>query len=325
MTDMLVRDGRRHSLFRAYVRPYMTEPNLTVLTGTMVRRVLFEGKRAIGVEIAHAGRVMNIKARYETVLSMGAMHTPKVLMHSGIGDQAELARFNIPLVSHLPGVGRNLQDHVAFSRMNCFIASRPSGPGMASPLTSGPKAFALPSSRQISTQAIAASISAGSDIMFASIVSPEAGSEPWRRRRPRLSGRARPANMVHPCSGAPRAAVRSLGTGNSTWQNNRSGLSNSERVFQYSVASLPVFRGPMGSRYSQIEQSAVTYWHQSCTAKMGRDELSVVDSALKVYGVEGLRVADASIMPRVATGNTQAPCAVIGERAARMIRRSHNI
>jgi len=74
-----------------------------------------------------------------------------------------------------------------------------------------------------------------------------------------------------------------------------------------------------------IRDAAVTYWHQSCTAKMGRDEMSVVDGTLKVYSVDGLRVADGSIMPRVTTGNTQAPCAIIGERAGEMIRQAHGL
>lgn len=82
-------------------------------------------------------------------------------------------------------------------------------------------------------------------------------------------------------------------------------------------------RGGDLDRY--IREAAVTYWHQSCTAKMGRDGMSVVDAQLKVYWVDGLRVADASIMPRVTTGNTQAPCAVIGERAAESLQRAHGL
>ena len=74
-----------------------------------------------------------------------------------------------------------------------------------------------------------------------------------------------------------------------------------------------------------IRDAAVTYWHQSCTAKMGRDDMSVVDASLKVYGIDALRVADGSIMPRVTTGNTQAPCAIIGERAAQMLRDTHRL
>jgi choline dehydrogenase len=74
-----------------------------------------------------------------------------------------------------------------------------------------------------------------------------------------------------------------------------------------------------------IRDAAVTYWHQTCTAKMGQDEMSVVDATLKVYGVDGLRVAVGSITPRVTTGNTQAPCTIIGERAAEMIRPAHGV
>ena len=74
-----------------------------------------------------------------------------------------------------------------------------------------------------------------------------------------------------------------------------------------------------------IRDAAVTYWHQSCTARMGRDSLSVVDGSLRVYGIDGLRVADASVMPRVTTGNTQAPCAIIGERAAELIRKAQRL
>ena len=79
------------------------------------------------------------------------------------------------------------------------------------------------------------------------------------------------------------------------------------------------------AREEFVRDAAVTYWHQSCTAKMGRDAMSVVDASLKVYGIESLRIADASVMPRVTTGNTQAPCAIIGERAAQMIHQAHGL
>jgi choline dehydrogenase len=82
-------------------------------------------------------------------------------------------------------------------------------------------------------------------------------------------------------------------------------------------------RGPELERF--VRDAASSYWHQSCTAKMGRDAMSVVDGRLKVYGVDGLRVADASVMPRVTTGNTMAPCVIIGERAGEIIRREHNL
>ncbi|HXA50451.1 MAG TPA: GMC family oxidoreductase N-terminal domain-containing protein, partial [Candidatus Acidoferrum sp.] len=111
LADLRVRDGKRQSVFRSYTFPYMDRPNLTVLTHALVTRVIFQGKRATGVEIAYDSKTRRIGAELEVVLSLGAIHTPKVLMQSGIGDQVELQRFGVPLVQHLPGVGQNFQDH----------------------------------------------------------------------------------------------------------------------------------------------------------------------------------------------------------------------
>jgi len=110
--DMRVRDGRRQSVFRSYVFPYMDRPNLTVLTNALVTRIAFEGSTATGVEVVYEGRTRRIHANCEVVLSMGAINTPKVLMQSGIGDEDQLRQFGIRVVQHLPGVGRNFQDHV---------------------------------------------------------------------------------------------------------------------------------------------------------------------------------------------------------------------
>jgi choline dehydrogenase len=111
--DVLIRDGKRQSVFRSYTFPYMDRPNLTVLTHALVTRITFEGKRATGVECIYNGETNRISAGLEVVLSLGAIHTPKVLMQSGIGDQTELERHGISVVQHLPGVGQNLQDHSA--------------------------------------------------------------------------------------------------------------------------------------------------------------------------------------------------------------------
>src|ERR1700680_1333983 len=121
IADLRVRNGKRQSVFRSYVFPYMDRKNLTVLTHATVNRIVFDGKRASDIEIAHLGAVHRIAAGREIVLCCGTCHTPKILMQSGIGDQAELRRFGIPLVQHLPGVGANFQDHVAFG---CIWESR---------------------------------------------------------------------------------------------------------------------------------------------------------------------------------------------------------
>src|SRR5262244_1113913 len=112
--EMRIRDGKRQSIFRAYVFPRMDQPNLTVLTHALVTRLTFEGNRITSVEISYEGGTRRICAGREVVLSLGAIHTPKVLMQSGIGDQDELRRFGIPVVLHLTGVGQGLQDHPAF-------------------------------------------------------------------------------------------------------------------------------------------------------------------------------------------------------------------
>jgi choline dehydrogenase len=122
--DVRLRDGKRQSIFRAYTFPYMDRPNLTVLSHALVTRVTFEGKRATGVEFSYAGRTHRIGAGLEVALSLGAIHTPKALMQSGIGDQAELQRLGIPVVQHLPGVGQNFQDHVAFPCVWEYSATR---------------------------------------------------------------------------------------------------------------------------------------------------------------------------------------------------------
>jgi choline dehydrogenase len=111
--DVLVRAGKRQSVFRSYTFPYMDRPNLTVLTNALVTRLTFDGQHVSGVEVAYDGKTHRIGAAFEVVLSLGAMNTPKVLMQSGIGDASELQRFGIPVVEHLPGVGENFQDHAA--------------------------------------------------------------------------------------------------------------------------------------------------------------------------------------------------------------------
>jgi choline dehydrogenase len=111
LLDVRPRDGKRQSVFRSHTFPCMDRPNLTVLTHALVTRITFEGKRAKGVECIYNGKTRRISAGHEAVLSLGAIHTPKVLMPTGIGDEVELQRLGIPLVLHLPGVGQNFQDH----------------------------------------------------------------------------------------------------------------------------------------------------------------------------------------------------------------------
>ncbi|WP_426955689.1 GMC family oxidoreductase [Muricoccus radiodurans] len=325
ISDMLIRDGRRHSLYRAYLRPWLDRPNLTVLTGALVRRVLFNGRRATGVEFLHDGQVKTVGAGSEVVLSLGAIQTPKVLMHSGIGDRAELGRVGIPVLQHLAGVGQNFQDHVSFGCTWEYaepIAPRNSGSEATLYWKSRPELdtpdllfcqveFPVPSDRTA-----ARGVPAHGWTMFAGLANPASRGRLRLQSTDPLAPLAVDAKFLSDAAdmATARACVelcRALGN------------APAFRPFVRGEVMPGDLTGDALDLY--IRDAAVTYWHQTCTAKMGRDDMSVVDASLKVYGVKGLRVADGSIMPRVTTGNTQAPCAIIGERAAEMIRREHGV
>src|SRR5262249_15195575 len=112
--DETVCGGKRQSIFRSYVYPIMDQPNITVLTGALAARILFDGRRATGIVFHYQGNALRVEATPEVILSIGAIHTPKMLMQSGIGDEAELTKAGITVLHALPGVGRNLHDHVSF-------------------------------------------------------------------------------------------------------------------------------------------------------------------------------------------------------------------
>ncbi|MET0238271.1 MAG: GMC family oxidoreductase N-terminal domain-containing protein [Sphingobium sp.] len=323
-TDMLVRDGRRHSLYRAYVRPVADRSNLTILTDTLVRRIIFDGRRATGVEVERAGEILSVTAGTEVVVSTGAINTPKLLMLSGLGDRDELAQHGIPLVRHLPGVGSNLQDHVSFG---CTWEYREP----MAPRNSGSEATLYWRSRpDLETP----------DLLFCQVKFPVPSERTALRGTP-AHGWTMFAGLAHPHS---RGRVRLRSANPSASPVVDANMMSDPRDMEAARACVKLCRdlgnsdafSPYVSREaipgvgseiddSFIRDAAVTYWHQCGTAKMGLDDMSVVDSTLAVHGVEGLRVADGSILPNVTTGNTQAPCAIVGERAADMLRRQYGL
>jgi choline dehydrogenase-like flavoprotein len=324
--DMQVRDGNRQSIFRSYVYPYRNRANITVLTHALVSRVIFEGKRATGVEVIYEEKTHSINARYEVVLSLGAIHTPKVLMQSGIGDQAELERFGIPLVQHLPGVGRNFQDHFAISCIweypqpvaphnnaceATFFAKSDSS--LDTPDLQ-PCLIELP----VCTPEITAQFNPppGSWTLFAAVVRPKSrGQIHLTGRNPQDPLQIAPNTLSHPDD--LKAAIASIRLCREI------GNSLPLRPFVNREVAPGNLEGPALEKF--VRDSAMSYAHQTSTAKMGRDAMSVVDGQLKVYGVDNLRIADASIMPRVTTGNTMAPSVVIGERAGEILKVAHRM
>ncbi len=324
--DLRARDGKRLSIFRSYTFPYMDRPNLTVLSHSLVTRVIFEGKRATGVECLYDGRTQRIGAGREVVLSLGAIHTPKVLMQSGIGSQAELQRLGIPVVQHLPGVGQNLQDHF-------FVGCIWEYPQTLLPGNStGESTFFWKSDPGLDTP----------DLQTCQAAVPIPSAETAARFNPPSNSWTMAAGVVRTKS---RGLIRLTGPNPLDPVEIEANTLSHPDDLKAAIACVEICReignsaalrsfvkrevmpgnlkGPALEDF--IRDATVTYWHQTCTAKMGRDTMSVVDSRLKVYGIENLRVADGSIMPRVTTGNTMAPCVIIGERASEMIRKAHQI
>jgi choline dehydrogenase len=304
----------------------MDRPNLTVLTNALVTKVVLERKRAAGVEIEYEGKIQRISAGHEVVLSLGAINTPKVLMQSGIGDEAELHRLGIPVVQHLPGVGQNFQDHFGIGCVWEYqqpLAPRNNG---------GEATFFWKSNSRLDTP----------DLQTCQVEVPLCSRETAARFNVPTASWSLLGGLVRPKS---RGQVRLTGSNShdpvridantlSHPDDLRAAIACVElcREVGNSPALRPftkreVMPGALKGRALEdfIRDAAITYHHQTCTAKMGRDSMSVVDAKLKVYGIDNLRIADGSIMPRVTTGNTMAPCVIIGERAAELVRNDHRL
>ena len=326
LLDLVVRNGKRQSIFRSYVYPYMDRSNLTVLTHASVNKVVMDNTQATGVEIEYEGRLRRVNAGIEVVLSLGAIHTPKVLMLSGIGDRAELQRFGIPVVQHLPGVGQNFQDHFAVGCVWEYqepLAPRNNG---------GEATFFWKSDSRIDTP----------DLQTCQVEVPFCSAETAARFNPPAAGWTLFGGVMRPKS---RGRIRLTGPDpDDPIQIEANTLSHPDDI-KAAIACVELCREvgnsaplrpytkrevmPSNLKRAALEDfirdGASTFHHQTCTAKMGRDSMSVVDSKLRVYGIKNLRIADGSIMPRVTTGNTMAPCVVIGERAGEILRAAHKV
>ncbi|MGD0864354.1 MAG: choline dehydrogenase [Rhizomicrobium sp.] len=341
--QMTIREGRRWSTASAYLVPALDRPNLKVESNAHVTRVLFEDTRAVGVEYAQKKEKFQVRAIREVILSGGAVNTPQVLLLSGVGDSEILGRFGIPVVADLKGVGRNLQDHLdcsiqyectqpitLYSQANPLRAARTgleyllfgTGLGSGQGLESG--AF-LKSRPDLETP----------DLQFHFIAA--LMSDHTRKKADRHGF------MAHVCQLRPESrgyiSIKSADPLSAPIiQPNyleaeedrralREGVRQARDVF--AQKSFDPYRGPelMPGAHIQrddqidawVRRTAETIYHPVGSAKMGKDRDSVVDPSLKVYGIEGLRVVDASVMPSLVSGNTNAPTIMIAEKAADMI------
>ncbi|GFG64396.1 GMC oxidoreductase [Mycobacterium kubicae] len=314
-----IKDRRRHNTAAAYLRPIESSPTLTVLTGARARRLLMNGTRCVGVEWVRGNRVETATAGQEVIVSAGAIESPRLLMLSGIGDADHLAAVGIDVVVDLPGVGRNLHDHLLAPVI--LTTDRPIGP----PTPGLPLA-------QTHLWTRSRPDAPGPDIQPLAFSFP-LYSEPWMAGPD--NGISLLAGMVRPNS---RGSIRLTGTdpddpllidpATFTCEEDLTALVDAVRLCREVAATKSLrdwtfretYPGPetasLPALRDYVRRTVMTYHHQAGTCKMGADAASVVDARLRVHGVEGLRVADASIMPAVTSGNTNAPSILIGERAA---------
>ncbi len=333
------KNGARHSAAKAYLVPALDCPNLAVVTGAMVTRILFEGKKAVGVEYELNQQRMELRCNREVILSGGSINSPQLLLLSGIGDGDALQALGIPLVQHLPGVGQNLQDHLLAGIMwnstePITLAIAETLPNLATYLLTkkGPLSSNVAEAGGFVRVTPDAPIP-NLQFHFAPSFYVEHGF-----RNPAGHGFAVGATLVQPYS---RGSI-TLKTSNPAdhpaiqpnyYQDERDlhtmllGVKLARTIGE--SAPFAPYRGteelPGLAMQSDealiafIRDTSETIYHPVGTCKMGTDPLAVVDPHLRVHGIEGLRVVDASIMPTIVNGNTNAPTMMIAEKASDLI------
>jgi choline dehydrogenase len=323
----------------------MQRANLRVVTRAMTEKILFEGRRATGVAFRRDGRLCTAAAASEVILCGGAVNSLQLLMLSGIGPQQHLAQFGLPVVYHLPGVGQSLQDHYSApvklkSRLPITVNdvmlsnARKLKAGLQYyMLHSGPLAMiSSPAALFARTRSELASPDVKCSISPFSADRPQDGLHPWSgftmiayQLRPESRGEIKlrspdpfDAPAVHPNYLATETDQRTIVAGLNLC---RQILANPH--LQQLIAS-EIQPGPEVESDEQLldyaRRRGGTVYHPTSTCKMGSDPLAVVDAELRVHGIDGLRVADASIMPTVVSGNTNAATIMIGEKLAAMVR-----
>jgi choline dehydrogenase len=318
-------NGTRVSAVGAFLRPALSRPNLTLLLNTTVVKLNFKGTRCVGVKIMTDGAVKDIEADKEVILAAGSINSPKLLMLSGVGEAKALRSLEIDVVENLPGVGENLQDHALVSGVVFkYKGKMPDRPA---------------DSNAVEAEAyLSSGASSDTDINLVLEQLPIATPEAAARfgALPADAFTIAPA-LVQPTSrGSVRLASHNfeeaavidgnyLGTDRDFEAIVRAIEAAREighqRAFD-GVREIEVMPGPKATAEEVRELArlgSVSFGHAVGTCKMGVDKLAVVDPALRVHGLTGLRVADASVMPRIITGPTNAPTHMIAGRAAKLI------
>ncbi len=338
------RRGERCSAAAAYLHPVMQRPNLTVITQARVERITLEGKRATGLIIRKGLRTRGLQARREVILAAGAFGSPQLLLLSGIGPEDELRQHGIAVAHELPGVGQNLQDHLDYtisyqSKRRDVVGLNPrglarlgkaglrwrrNGEGLfASPMAEG-GAF-IRSDPELTRPDLQMHFVIGIvDQHMRKLHLADGYSAHICVLRPHSRGvvglqDARPGTppRIDPAFLSDERDVTSLKTGARIMED----ILQDPALEPWRGKRLYPVDGSDAALEADIRARADTIYHPVGTCRMGRDDLAVVTPDLHVCGMEGLRVVDASVMPRLIGGNTTAATLVIAERAADMIRR----
>jgi len=318
-------DGTRVSAARAFLHPALSRPNLTLLLKTNVVKLNFQGTHCVGVKVNTDGAVKDIAVDREVILAAGAIHSPQLLMLSGIGEANVLRALGIDVVENLPGVGKNLQDHVLVSgvvfKYKGKMPARPADSNAVEAeayLSSGPSGdtdinLVLEQLPALTPEATARFGTPPDD---AFTIAP-ALVQPTSRGSVRLAS-------SH-FQNAPVIEANHLGTDSDFTAMVRAIEAareiGNQRAFD-GVREVELVPGPKASAEDVRELArlaSASFGHAVGTCKIGVDALAVVDAQLRVHGVSGLRVADASVMPRITTGPTNAPTHMIAGKAAQLI------
>jgi len=320
--NQIIKDGRRQSMARAFLYPVLKRDHVTVLVDTQVNRVVLRGKRAVGVEVVRNGRKQVLRTRGEVILSTGGFNTPKLLMLSGIGKRAHLRDHNISVEVHSPEVGDNVQDHILHG--GCLYeapepfeyrnsAANVSGYYKTDSTLELPDVSLVQIELPYTSEVIAEQFPPPPNTwaLCAGLVAPKS------RGTVRLSSAdpaARPVVdmkfLSHPDDVA--ALERSIAIARS--------VAASSAMKPHVVREVAPGRTLVGKELANfVRNGATTYFHSSGACRMGKDDHAVVDAELRVNGVNNLRIADSTIMPRIVAVPTMPACVLIGLRMAELL------